>query len=158
MTRKTGRTKRAETTEVIDLETGSSEVSTVTQNESKHNDSENDDDDELEMEIDYKLVIKQADGSALPENNITALLKDDEINANDYNISFKSEKAQGAGTLLVDVCDFKNFRLEYVKLAAAKRTMLILVTMRKKEKLVKRKKKVKFILYFFYYTVFLKNY
>ncbi|PKK75194.1 hypothetical protein RhiirC2_773901 [Rhizophagus irregularis] len=69
------------------------------------------------------------------------LLKDDEINANDYNISFKSEKAQGAGTLLVDVCDFKNFRLEYVKLAAAKRTMLILVTMKKKEKLVKRKKK-----------------
>ncbi|PKK57881.1 hypothetical protein RhiirC2_712649 [Rhizophagus irregularis] len=159
LTRKTGRTKRAETTEVIDLETGSSEVSTVTQSESKHNDSENDDDDELEMEIDYKLVIKQADGSALPaknysvtiseldefllaiQNNITALLKDDEINANDYNISFKSEKAQGAGTLLVDVCDFKNFRLEYVKLAAAKRTMLILVTMKKKEKLVKRKKK-----------------
>ncbi|UZO18975.1 uncharacterized protein OCT59_010281 [Rhizophagus irregularis] len=114
------RTKRAETTEVIDLETGSSEVSTVTQSKSKHNDSENDDDDELEMEIDYKLVIKQADGSALPaknysvtiseldefllaiQNNITALLKDDEINANDYNISFKSEKAQGAGTLLVD--------------------------------------------------------
>ncbi|EXX69339.1 hypothetical protein RirG_097040 [Rhizophagus irregularis DAOM 197198w] len=96
------------------------------------------------MEIDYKLVIKQADGSALPaknysvtiseldefllaiQNNITALLKDDEINANDYNISFKSEKAQGA---------------EYVKLIAAKRTMLILVTMKKKEKLVKRKKK-----------------
>ncbi|CAB4402607.1 unnamed protein product [Rhizophagus irregularis] len=167
LTRKTGRTKRAETTEVIDLETGSSEVSTVTQSESKHNDSENDDDDELEMEIDYKLVIKQADGSALLaknysvtiseldefllaiQNNITALLKDDEINANDYNISFKSEKAQGAGTLLVDVCDFKNFRLEYVKLAAAKRTMLILVTMKKKEKLVKRKKKVKFILCFF---------
>ncbi|POG76542.1 hypothetical protein GLOIN_2v1768935 [Rhizophagus irregularis DAOM 181602=DAOM 197198] len=128
---------KSETTEVIDLETGSSEVSTVTQSKSKHNDSENDDDDELEMEIDYKLVIKQADGSALPaknysvtiseldefllaiQNNITALLKDDEINANDYNISFKSEKAQGA----------------------AKRTMLILVTMKKKEKLVKRKKK-----------------
>ncbi|PKY54582.1 hypothetical protein RhiirA4_426874 [Rhizophagus irregularis] len=109
-----GRTKRAETTEVIDLETGSSEVSTVTQSESKHNDSENDDDDELEMEIDYKLVIKQADGSALLaknysvtiseldefllaiQNNITALLKDDEINANDYNISFKSEKIQEA--------------------------------------------------------------
>ncbi|CAG8449993.1 7415_t:CDS:2 [Rhizophagus irregularis] len=63
------RTKRAETTEVIDLETGSSEVSTVTQSKSKHNDSENDDDDELEMEIDYKLVIKQADGSALPAKN-----------------------------------------------------------------------------------------
>uniref|UniRef100_U9UDX0 Uncharacterized protein n=1 Tax=Rhizophagus irregularis (strain DAOM 181602 / DAOM 197198 / MUCL 43194) TaxID=747089 RepID=U9UDX0_RHIID len=133
--------------------------STVTQSKSKHNDSENDDDDELEMEIDYKLVIKQADGTALPaknysvtiseldefllaiQNNITALLKDEEINANDYNVSFKSEKAQGAGTLLVDVCDFENFKSEYIKLIAAKRTMLILVTMKKKEKLVKRKKK-----------------
>ncbi|CAB4413607.1 unnamed protein product [Rhizophagus irregularis] len=111
-------TKRAETTEVIDLETGSSEVSTVTQSESKYNNSENDDDDEQEMEIDYKLVIKQTDSSALLaknysvtiseldkfllaiQNNITALLKDDEINANDYNISFKSEKIQEAGTLL----------------------------------------------------------
>ncbi|RGB32631.1 hypothetical protein C1646_762676 [Rhizophagus diaphanus] len=113
-------------TKFIDLETGSSEVFTVTQSESKHNDSENDDDDELEMEIDYKLVIKQADSSALPaknylvtiseldefllaiQNNITALLKDDEINANDYNISFKSEKAQGAGTLLVDESNSDN--------------------------------------------------
>ncbi|CAB4438669.1 unnamed protein product [Rhizophagus irregularis] len=126
LTRKTGRTKRAETTEVIDLETGSSEVSTVTQSEYKYNDSENDDDDELEMEIDYKLIIKQADGSAFLaknysvtiseldefllaiQNNITALLKDDEINANDYNISFKSEKAQGAGTLLVDESNSDN--------------------------------------------------
>ncbi|PKK78560.1 hypothetical protein RhiirC2_770080, partial [Rhizophagus irregularis] len=54
---------------VIDLETGSSEVSTVTQSESKHNDSENDDDDELEMKIAYKLVIKQADGFALSAKN-----------------------------------------------------------------------------------------
>ncbi|EXX63056.1 hypothetical protein GLOIN_2v1767046 [Rhizophagus irregularis DAOM 181602=DAOM 197198] len=72
------------------------------------------------MEINYKLVIKQADGSALLaknylviiseldefllaiQNNITVLLKDDKINANNYNISFKSEKTQEAGTLLVD--------------------------------------------------------
>ncbi|CAB4489333.1 unnamed protein product [Rhizophagus irregularis] len=72
------------------------------------------------MEINYKLVIKQADGSALLaknylviiseldefllaiQNNITVLLKDNKINANNYNISFKSEKTQEAGTLLVD--------------------------------------------------------
>ena len=125
-TRKIGQTK---TTEVIDLETSSSEVSTIIRSESNHNDSEteNENDSELEMEINYKLVIKQADGSVLPaknysitiseldefllaiQNNITTFLKDEEINANDYNVSFKSEKAQGAGTLLVDVCDFENF-------------------------------------------------
>ncbi|RGB25230.1 hypothetical protein C1646_772020 [Rhizophagus diaphanus] len=69
--------------------------------------TENKSDAELELEVNYKLVIKQAD--------------DKEINANDYNVSFKSEKAQGAGTLLVDVCDFENFKSEYIKLAAAKK-------------------------------------
>ena len=90
------------------------------------------------------------------QNNITALLEDKEINANDYNVSFKSEKAQGAGTLLVDVCDFENFKSEYIKLAAAKKVVLILITMKKKEKIVKRKKKVNlyllckfFLLYIF---------
>lgn len=174
--RKTGKSEETEATEVIDLEADSSEVSTTItqseptkiQSESKH-DSEIDDEDdaELEMEINYKLVIKQADGSILPaknylvtiseldefllaiQNNITVLLGDEEINANDYNVSFKPEKAQGAGTLLVDVCDFKNFQLEYIKLAAANKVMLILVTIKKKEKLVnKRKKKVNLLLYF----------
>ena len=63
------------------------------------------------MEINYKLVIKQANSSVLPaknysitiseldefllaiKNNITTFLKDEEINANDYNVFFKSEKA-----------------------------------------------------------------
>ena len=76
------------------------------------------------------------------QNNITSLLEDEKIYANDYSISFRSEKGQGAGTLLVDAHDFKNFRLEYTKLAATKRTMVIFTTVKKKdnEKLVKRKK------------------
>ncbi|PKY57433.1 hypothetical protein RhiirA4_428987 [Rhizophagus irregularis] len=119
--KETGKTGRIDTTKVIDLEVTSSEVSTtIIQSESRYNDnSETENDDgELELEVNYKLVIKQADGTVLPaknysvtvseldefllaiQNNIVTLLKDKEINANDYNVSFKSEKAQGAGTLL----------------------------------------------------------
>ena len=128
---------------------------------SKDNDfSESENEDDIELEIDYKLIIKKADGTSLPaknysvtiseldefllaiQNNVTSLLEDEEIYANDYSVSFRSEKGQGAGTLLVDAHDFKNFRLEYTKLAATKRTMVIFTTVKKKdnEKLVKRKK------------------
>lgn len=148
---RTGKSEKTETTEVIDLEANSSEISTtITQSESakiSRHDSETDDEDdaELEMEINYKLVIKQSDGSVLPaknylvtiseldefllaiQNNITSLLRYEEIDANDYNVSFKSEKAQGAGTLLVDVRDFENFKSEYIKLAAIKRLCLFLL-------------------------------
>ncbi|PKK56389.1 hypothetical protein RhiirC2_800134, partial [Rhizophagus irregularis] len=82
---------------------------------SKHDgfsESESEGDDELE--INYKLLIKKADGTSLPaknqsvtiseldefllaiQNNITSLLEDDEIYANDYGVSFRSEKGQGA--------------------------------------------------------------
>ncbi|GBB92698.1 hypothetical protein RclHR1_20440001 [Rhizophagus clarus] len=59
-------------------------------NKSKRSNSEteNKDSTELEIEVNYKLSIKKAD--------------DEKIDANDYNISFKSEKTQGADTLLVD--------------------------------------------------------
>ncbi|RGB36645.1 hypothetical protein C1646_757867 [Rhizophagus diaphanus] len=158
-----GKTGRINTTKVIDLEVMSSEVSTtIIQNESRYNDnSETENDDgELELEVNYKLVIKQADGTIFPaknysvtvselnefllaiQNNIVILLKDEEINANDYNVSFKLEKAQEAGTLLVDMCDFRNFQSKYIKLAATKKIILILITMKKKEKTVKQKKKL----------------
>jgi hypothetical protein len=171
--------------EIIDLEATTSEASqeiittsdiSTLYNKSKHSsETENEDNTELEIEINYKLSIKQADGTSLPaknysviiseldeflfaiQNNITTLLKNKRIDANDYNVSFKSEKAQGAGTLLVDMRDFENFKSEYTKLAAAKKVMLVSITMKKKEKQIdiKRKKKVKFNHYCFIY--FLKN-
>ncbi|GBB94079.1 hypothetical protein RclHR1_02290005 [Rhizophagus clarus] len=123
--------------------------------------TENEDNTELEIEVNYKLSIKKAVSISLPaknysviiseldefllsiQNNITALLKDEKIDANDYNVFFKSEKTQGAGTLLVDIRDFKNFKSEYTKLVAAKKGILISIIMNKKEKQVdiKRKKK-----------------
>ena len=76
------------------------------------------------------------------QNNVTTLLKDETIYANDYSVSFKSEKGSGAGTLLVDMNDFKNFQSEYIKFAATKKVMLIIIIMKKNKKSIKRKKKV----------------
>ncbi|CAB4472575.1 unnamed protein product [Rhizophagus irregularis] len=151
-----------ESTTEISQESTTSDGSTF-YNKSKRSNSEteNKDSTELEIEVNYKLSIKKADGTSLSaknysviiseldefllsiQNNITALLKDEKIDANDYNVSFKSEKTQGAGTLLVDVRDFENFKSEYNKLVATKKVMLISITMNKKEKQVdvKRKKK-----------------
>lgn len=116
-------------------DTSATEVTTI----SVSSKSENEDD--IELKINYKLIIKKADGISLPaknhsvtiseldefllaiQHNVTSLLEDEEIYANDYSTSFRSEKGQGAGTLLVDAHNFKNFCLEYIKLTAAKRTI-----------------------------------
>jgi len=109
----------SEFTESIDLEVAASEISfgsisnVTTIHEDKNtlcnslNESETEND---ELEINYKLVIKQADDTSLPaknysvmiseldeflltiQNNVIFLTKDKTINANDYDISFKSEK------------------------------------------------------------------
>ncbi|CAB4418466.1 unnamed protein product [Rhizophagus irregularis] len=104
-----------ESTTEISQESTTSDGSTF-YNKSKRSNSEteNEDSTELEIEVNYKLSIKKAD-----------------------------EKTQGAGTLLVDVRDFENFKSEYTKLVATKKVMLISITMNKKEKQVdvKRKKK-----------------
>ena len=150
--------KEGKDTSATEATTVSVSASNTTSKDNDFSESENEDD--IELEIDYKLIIKKADGTSLPaknysvtifeldefllaiQNNVTSLLEDEEIYANDYSVSFRSEKGQGAGTLLVDAHDFKNFRLEYTKLAATKRTMVIFTTVKKKdnEKLVKRKK------------------
>ncbi|CAB5396025.1 unnamed protein product [Rhizophagus irregularis] len=116
-----------ESTTEISQESTMSDGSTF-YNKSKRSNSEteNEDSTELEIKVNSKLFIKKAD----------ALLKDEKIDANDYNVSFKSEKIQGAGTLLVDVRDFENFKSEYTKLVATKKVMLISITMNKKEKQV----------------------
>ncbi|RGB27513.1 hypothetical protein C1646_769023 [Rhizophagus diaphanus] len=104
----TGEIKGTVIAKIIDLKATSSEIfTTIIQSESKYNNSEteNESDAKLELQTCYQ----------------TSRWYHKEINANDYNVSFKSEKAQGAGTLLVDVCNFENFKSEYIKLAAAKK-------------------------------------
>lgn len=156
----TQKTKHIEGKEenIIEITTAPVFTSNTTSKNSDSSESENE--DNIELKIDYKLIIKKADGTSLPaknysvtiseldefllaiQNNISSLLEDEKIYTNDYSVSFRSEKSQGAGTLLVDTRDFKNFCSEYTKLVAAKKTMAILITMKKKEneKMGKRKK------------------
>ena len=165
--------KEGKDTSATEATTVSVSASNTTSKDNDFSESENEDD--IELEIDYKLIIKKADGTSLPaknysvtiseldefllaiQNNVTSLLQYEEIDANDYNVSFKSEKAQGAGTLLVDVRDFENFKSEYIKLVATKKVMLIFITMKKKEKIVDTKRKKKVILRYYYLLYFSKK-
>ncbi|GET00571.1 hypothetical protein GLOIN_2v1844088 [Rhizophagus clarus] len=101
-----------ENIEIINVEstTEISQESTMSDGSTFYNKSkcsnletENEDSTELEIEVNYKLSIKKADGTSLPAKN------------------YSSEKTQEAGTLLVDVHDFENFKSEYTKLVAAKK-------------------------------------
>jgi hypothetical protein len=143
--------KETTTTEATTLPSESSIIvldSNITSKNGDFSESENED---VELNIKYKLIIKLADGTSLPaknqsvtiseldeflhaiQNNVTTLLGDEKIYANDYSVSFRSEKGQGAGTLLIDIHDFKNFCSEYTKLVAAEKTMVIFVVMKKNE-------------------------
>ncbi|GES82120.1 hypothetical protein GLOIN_2v1844088 [Rhizophagus clarus] len=81
------------TTEISQESTMSDRSIFYNKSKRSNSETENKDSTELEIEISFLLSI---------QNNITALRKDEKIDANDYNISFKSEKTQGADTLLVD--------------------------------------------------------
>jgi hypothetical protein len=129
--------------------------------ESIINTEESDDTTEVEQVISFNLVIKPATGSALPSkwveieisslddiladihHHIRKLIGDKEIVHSDYLVTFKSEKAAGAGARLVDIQDYKKFLLDYKKLSESKKNMTIIVSMKKKEK---QKQKVKLIL------------
>ncbi|CAG8754303.1 19663_t:CDS:2 [Rhizophagus irregularis] len=84
--KETGGTKGTDIAKIIDLEATSSEISTtIIQSESKYNNSEteNESDAELELEVNYKLVIKQADGTVLPAKNYSVTISElDEIAKN----------------------------------------------------------------------------
>ncbi|RHZ77090.1 hypothetical protein Glove_186g93 [Diversispora epigaea] len=85
-------------------------------------------DDENEFEISFKIFIKLVDGTSIPakwyketiasideflyiiHEKVIRLLSDDTIEASNYRVAFKGERASGAGTQLVDAQDFINFR------------------------------------------------
>jgi hypothetical protein len=114
---------------------------------------------EAEQVISFNLLIKPATGAALPSKwveievsslddiladihyYIGKLIGDKEIAHSDYLVTFKSEKAAGAGARLVDTQDYKKFLLDYKKLSDTKKNMTVVVSMKKKEK---QKRKVNF--------------
>lgn len=112
--------------------------------------------DEMVQDISFNLVIKPVKGSALPSkwveikevtclNDVLAdihhhtikLSGDGETIHSDYVVTFKSEKAVGAGARLDDIQDYKKFLLDYKRLLDAKKNMTIIVSMRKKKRKVK---------------------
>ncbi|CAG8682856.1 2738_t:CDS:2, partial [Cetraspora pellucida] len=55
-------------------------------------------------------------------NNIITLIKNELIEAYNYNVTFKDEKVTRTGTQLIDDQDFQQFQSEYHKLSARKDT------------------------------------
>ena len=125
---------------------------------SKHYSFDESENEDIELEIKYKLIIKQADGTSLPaknqsvtiseldefllaiQNNVAVLLENKKIYTNDYCVSFRSEKGQEAGILLIDMHDFKNFCSEYIKLVIIKKIIVFIIIKKSEnnEKLVSK--------------------
>ncbi|GBB91315.1 hypothetical protein RclHR1_18510001 [Rhizophagus clarus] len=69
---------------------------------------------------------------------VEKLTGDKDIIHSDYSVSFKSEKATGVGSQLVDLQDYKKFLLDYENLIEKCKNMAIIVSL-KKDKKQKRK-------------------
>ncbi|GES92561.1 hypothetical protein GLOIN_2v1479732 [Rhizophagus clarus] len=109
-----------------------------------------------EQEITFNLIIKPFTESALPSKwmeiqvsllddilievhfYVEKLTGDKDIIHSDYSVSFKSEKATGVGSQLVDLQDYKKFLLDYENLIEKCKNMAIIVSL-KKDKKQKRK-------------------
>jgi hypothetical protein len=116
----------------------------------------------------FKLVIKMPD-STKPAKAITLEKKPDDyyefddlvlqkvceavglLVRNEYELSYKTEKGVGSGTILEEEEDFEEFMKEYYRLTSSNKVLLIIVTIQKKET-VKRKK---VHIYFFNFYLFI---
>ncbi|PKK55927.1 hypothetical protein RhiirC2_801144 [Rhizophagus irregularis] len=104
-------------------------------------------DDDFEYEFQYGIFIK-LDGKLQPakwykvvvsgideflaeiHTNVVTLTQKELIEACDYHVAFKSEKALGAGTQLVDAQDFQKFCLDYFKFKKRNTNMGIFILYR----------------------------
>ncbi|CAG8636448.1 11352_t:CDS:2 [Ambispora leptoticha] len=111
-----------------------------------HDDEELLSDEEVEYEYTYGIFIKLENGVSLPAKwytakvstvdelvseihiNIETLIGKRPIDPNNYRIVFKSKKAAGAGTQLVDTQDFKKFQSDYQKYRSKNINMAFFIT------------------------------
>ncbi|GBB98441.1 hypothetical protein RclHR1_32280003 [Rhizophagus clarus] len=125
----------------------------------KSNSIESDDDDleigkklDAKQEITFNLIIKPFTGSALPskwmEIQVSSLVDilveihfyvekltgNKDIMHSDYLVLFKSEKAIGVRSQLVDLQDYKKFLLDYENLIEKRKNMAIIVSLKKDKK------------------------
>jgi hypothetical protein len=151
--------------EVYDLTIMDEESAFQNSLETSDSDESNEDntcslEDDFEYEFQYGIFIK-LDGKLQPAKwykvvvsgmdeflaeihaNVVTLTQKDSIEACDYHVAFKSEKALGAGTQLVDAQDFQKFCSDYSKFRARNINMGIFITMKSQDlNKNKRKKKV----------------
>jgi len=130
------------------------------------NEPDDKDDDEIseksdiEQVISFNLIIKPLTSPALPSkwmeieiSSLDDILADihlyvgkltgnKNIMHSDYLVSFKSEKAAGAGTQLVDIQDYKKFLLDYKKLMEKNKNMAIIVSLKKDKKQRRKERRV----------------
>ena len=130
------------------------------------NEPDDKDDDEIseksdiEQVISFNLIIKPLTGPALPSkwmeieiSSLDDILADihlyvgkltgnKNIMHSDYLVSFKSEKAAGAGTQLVDIQDYKKFLLDYKKLMEKNKNMAVIVSLKKDKKQRRKERRV----------------
>lgn len=103
-------------------------------------------DEEIEYEYTYGVFIKLENRTSLPAKwyttkvstvdellleihiNVETLMNKIPIEPNNYRIAFKSEKAIGAGTQLVDIQDFKKFQTDYQKYKSKGINMALFIT------------------------------
>ncbi|CAG8730715.1 7774_t:CDS:2, partial [Racocetra fulgida] len=111
-----------------------------------HDDEELLSDEEVEYEYTYGIFIKSENRVSLPAKwyiakvstvdelvseihiNIETLIGKRPIDPNNYRIVFKSKKAAGAGTQLVDTQDFKKFQSDYQKYRSKNINMAFFIT------------------------------
>ena len=95
----------------------------------------------------YKVTVSDIDEFlAEIHANVISLTNNESIQASDYHVAFKSEKAIGAGTRLADAQDFQKFRSDYCKFSAKNINMGIFITIKSQENRNKRKKRVIYII------------
>ena len=134
------------------IQTRSNSIDLIELDDKDDDDLEIDEKSDAEQVISFNLVIKPFNGSALPSKwmeievsslddiladvhfYVAKLTGNKNIMHSDYLVSFKPEKAAGAGTQLVDMQDYKKFLLDYKKLTEKSKNMAIIVSLRKDKK------------------------
>lgn len=104
-------------------------------------------DDEYLPDLRFKLFVKKADNSALPqkwlnirltsyfnfmydiEKQIKKMLNVTKLNKNDYNLSYQALNSRGLGTQLSDRDDWKEFLNDVEQMTKEKKTLLVNVFM-----------------------------
>jgi hypothetical protein len=117
-------------------------------------------DGQEKQKVSFTFIIKKADGKSLPEKwlifeNVSTfekfatqirkcvetMMDIDNINQEEYFLTFKPAKSSGEGLELSESKDFKKFLNEYERLFRVKKEIIVIANIKKKVNKKKKKKK-----------------